>query len=299
MKSHPNPRKRTDWTVLKLLTWTDSYFKTRAVESPRTSAELLLAYTLGLERLDLYLQYDRPVNADDLSRFKSLIQRRVKKEPVAYILGSKPFWTLEFAVNPDVLIPRPETEHLVEEAVATMKARVVGGQNMPMRVLDLGTGCGTVVLSLAASRPGHQFFAADISVKAVKLARENARLNNLDDQVSFFSGDWYESIKQQTRFDLIVSNPPYIPTGDIENLQPEIKYEPVGALDGGLDGLEAIGHLIRHAPDCLKSGGSLVLEMGCDQEEAVRDMAEKSGQYRDVTVIKDFSGHPRVTHLKI
>ncbi len=297
--NHPKPRKKTDWTALKLLTWTHSYFNTHAVESPRTSAELLLSHALGLQRIDLYLQYDRPVNADELNRFKSMIKRRIKKEPVAYILGSKAFWTLDFAVNRDVLIPRPETEHLVEEALDVMKKGVSGAGCEPMRVVDLGTGCGAVILSLAASLPEHLFFATDISARALYLAKKNAVQNRLDPKVSFFSGNWFEPFKQQARFDVIVSNPPYISAGAMENLQPEIRgYEPVGALNGGLDGLEAIRHIICHACCYLKESGSLILEMGHDQEDAIREMVEKSGSYQEVIFKKDYSGNSRVAHLK-
>lgn len=296
--NHPKPRKKTDWTVLKLLTWTHSYFNTHAVESPRTSAELLLSHALGLQRIDLYLQYDRPVNAGELDRFKSMIKRRVKKEPVAYILGSKAFWTLDFAVNRDVLIPRPETEHLVEEALDVMKKGVCGARREPMRVVDLGTGCGTVILSLAASLPEHLFFATDISARALYLAKKNAVQNRLDQKVSFFSGNWFEPFKRQARFNVIVSNPPYIPTGTMKKLQPEVRiYEPIGALNGGTDGLEAIRHIIDHAHKYLKEGGSLILEIGYDQKDAVQKLVEKSGMYQGVIFKKDYSKIPRVAHL--
>lgn len=295
---HPKPHIRTDWTVLKLLTWTHSYFKTHAVESPRMSAELLLTHALNLERIDLYLKYDQPVNADELKRFKSMIQRRIKREPVAYILGAKAFWNLDFVVNREVLIPRPETEHLVEEALSVLKKGGCHAGEEPMRVLDLGTGCGTVILSLAASLPGPLFFATDISIPALFLAKKNGVQNRLDQTVRFFSGNWFEPFKRQARFNVIVSNPPYIPTGTIKKLQPEVRiYEPIGALNGGTDGLEAIRHIIDHAYKYLKEGGSLILEIGYDQKDAVQKLVEKSGMYQGVIFKKDYSKIPRVAHL--
>ncbi|GBC59294.1 protein-(glutamine-N5) methyltransferase, releas e factor-specific [Desulfonema ishimotonii] len=285
------------WTILKLLRWTTSYFKSHDIDNPRASAELLLAHALKLERIDLYVRYDQPLSGGELSRFKALIKRRGKREPIAYITGEKEFWSMPLKVSPAVLIPRPETECLVEAALAVLPDDSDGDRKK--RVLELGTGSGAIILSLASERPGHRYFASDRSLSALAVARENAVRHGAE-AIRFFCGDWFEALKGGgPPFDLILSNPPYIEAAEIPRLQPEIhRYEPVAALDGGTDGLDALRHIICHAPACLADGGTLILEIGYDQGDAVQSIARGCGAYYQVAVRKDYSGHDRVVLLR-
>jgi release factor glutamine methyltransferase len=289
--------KNSKWTILKLLEWTTSYFKSREVESPRASAEILLAYALHLNRIDLYLRYDQPLCNNELERYKALIKRRARREPVAYILGAKEFWSLELEVTPDVLIPRPETESLVETALGVL----AGDLHMaPGRILDLGTGCGAIALALASREPQHLFFASDIFKAATRIAKQNAKRHALDDRIHFFVGDWMEPLQGKTKlFDLIISNPPYVPSGGIPELQPEIyKYEPLSALDGEEDGLGCLRKIIGAAHRLLKPRGSLVLEIGYDQKVAVQRVIERCGKYEEVVFSRDYSGMDRVARMR-
>ncbi|MDM8522687.1 peptide chain release factor N(5)-glutamine methyltransferase [Desulfococcaceae bacterium HSG8] len=282
------------WTILKVLHWTTSYFKSHDIENPRVDAEILLAHVLESERIDLYTRFDLPLSQNELADFKSLIKRRISREPVAYIVGEKGFWSLDIEVTGDVLIPRPETECLVEEAVGLLPAGQ-GGK----RVLEVGTGSGAIILALASERPDNLFFASDHSVRAVELARKNAVRCGLAESVCFFSGNWFLPLKSDSpRFDMVLSNPPYIRTGVIGQLQPEIfKYEPLMALDGGKDGLDCISYIIRSAPFYLNRGGHLLLEIGHDQKDAVQEIIRDCGRYEHVCFIKDYGGHDRVVRM--
>lgn len=284
------------WTILKLLEWTSSYFKEHSIDNPRSTAEVLLAHALGLRRLDLYLQYDRPMHAGELQAFKSLIKRRLAREPVAYITGTKEFWSLDFRVNRNVLIPRPETECLVETALAVMDA---WEGNFPRRILELGTGSGAVIISLANQQPGHRYFASDISTRALAMAGINSADHGLG-AIGFFAGDWLAAVKcPHAGFDIILSNPPYIRRSDIEGLQPEIRtYEPLQALDGETDGLGCLQRIVETAPDCLVEGGHLLLEIGHDQKDDVAGMAGESGRYDQLSFVKDYSGIDRIARLR-
>jgi release factor glutamine methyltransferase len=281
------------WTILKLLEWTSSYFKTRQVESPRASAEVLLAHALDLERIDLYLRYDQPLCNAELENFKALIKRRARMEPVAYILGFKEFWSLDLAVTPDVLIPRPETECLVEAALSLLAD---GSNRASKSILDMGTGCGAIVLALASRQPQHIFYASDITREAAGMARRNAKRHGLEGMIHFFVGDWLAPVNGKTPlFDMIISNPPYIPSEIVPRLQPEIyNYEPLLALDGDKDGLRCLRHIIGAAHHFLKPNGTLLLEIGCDQKEALQQIIDGCGEYDGVVFSKDYSGKDRV-----
>ncbi len=291
------PPREADWTILKLLAWTTSFFKSHGIESPRADAEILLAHTLGSERIALYTHHDQPLNPDELSRFKALIKRRAGREPVAYIVGQKGFWSLELAVTPAVLIPRPETECLVEKALQFLPCDAAPS---PLRVLELGTGSGAIVLALAKERPAHRFYALDRSLAALTVARRNARRAGLDGRVCFWVADWVDSLRHGgPLFDLIVSNPPYIRTGDIAGLQPEIgRFEPRQALDGGPDGLQDLHRIIRQSPPFLAAGGRLLLEIGWDQAKALAALAADCGMYEESAVFQDYSGLDRVLILR-
>ena len=216
---------------------------------------------------------------------------------MAYILGTKEFWSMALAVTPDVLIPRPETESLVETALGVLADDL---HPAPGHILDLGTGCGAIALALASRHPQHLFFAMDLSKAATRIARQNAKRHGLDGRIHFFVGDWMEPLQQKTRlFDLIVSNPPYIPSGDIPVLQPEIyKYEPLSALDGEEDGLGCLRKIIGAAHRLLKPRGSLVLEIGHDQKAAVQGVIERCGEYDGMVFSKDYSGMDRVARMR-
>ena len=285
------------WTILKLLRWTTDYFQAHRIEQPRAAAEILLAHTLGVKRVDLYVQFDRCLQPHELKRFKEFIQRRIQREPVAYIVGAKEFWSLGLKVTPDVLIPRPETEVLVEVALALIPAEAGAAL---LKILDLGTGSGAVVLAMASERSDQIFYAVDRSKTALSVARENARMHKVDKAITFLHGDWFDPVHDLGRhFDMVVSNPPYIASHAFEDLPPEIaQHEPREALDGGPEGLEAISHIVKEASDHMVEGGWLVFEIGHDQWGAVESLIAEAKTYRDWAVIKDYSGHDRVVRAR-
>lgn len=285
-----------DWTILKLLKWTESYFDSHAIDSPRMTAEILLAHALKTERINLYLQHDKPLSSSELTEYKALIKRRIRREPVAYITGSREFWSIDLDVTRDVLIPRPDTETIVEAVLALLPAQPV---KPPKWIVDLGTGSGAIIIALASERPGNRYFAADRSMPAARLASRNARKNKQHENICFFCTDWLTAFKPEPIFDIIVSNPPYIPTDVIPTLEPEIfQYEPQTALDGDRDGLSEIRKLIHTAQVFLKPDGYLLLEIGSDQMTPVSAIAENSKAYRRIDFIRDYAGHNRVVKLK-
>jgi release factor glutamine methyltransferase len=290
----PNNRQ---WTIVNLIRWVTSYLKSHDIDSPRATGEILLAHALGLKRIDLYLKYDQPLVAHELQNFKTLIKRRVAREPVAYIVGFKEFWSLELEVNPHVLIPRPETECLVE---AVLKRLVRKDIPASQRILELGTGSGAIVLALASQQSECTYFASDRFRPAIKLARRNARRHQLHQHINFFVGDWMSSLSPAgPGFDLIVSNPPYIPRGAIFHLQPEIcRFEPVAALDGGNDGFGCHRKIMASAYRHLNPDGVLMLEIGHDQREGIRQIAAESDRYESFRCIKDYSGCDRVVSMR-
>jgi len=282
---HHSESGATAWNIVKLLLWTTSYFKSHGIDSPRATAEILLAHILKLKRIDLYLQYDQPLCSDELTRFKALIKRRVKREPVAYIVGVKEFWSMDFIVNRNVLIPRPETECLVEAAISVLhQDSKQNAKDKSRRVLELGTGSGAIILALASQHTEHLFFAS----------------HGLDKAVDFFCGDWLAPLSNDRhRFDMIISNPPYIRTGAIGRLQPEIyKFEPIAALDGDEDGLLCLRLIIDSAYRYLNPGGSLILEIGHDQKTEVKKTIDRCGNYEQVVFKKDYSGWDRVVLMQ-
>ncbi|MFH2093090.1 MAG: peptide chain release factor N(5)-glutamine methyltransferase [Pseudomonadota bacterium] len=311
-----------DWTIIKTLIWTESYFKkysqgsasenittpghipnhipNHIIDSPRLTAEILLAHSLGLERLDLYLQHDRPLEKKELSAFKALIKRRLNGEPVAYITGTKGFFDSEFDVAKGVLVPRPDTETLVEQALAVLvdKSEKSKVKNPFKRVLELGVGSGAIILSLAKAAPGHLYFASDVSLVALGMAIKNAH-RIARGQVCFFAGNWLSAVQPCPYFDLIVSNPPYIPTKDVQDLQLEIKaFEPMLALDGGPDGLDCYRLLLGQVHEHLIPGGVIMFEIGFDQQEGIRSIVKKYPQYESIKFIRDLAGHDRVVKIK-
>jgi len=272
------------WTVLKVLQWTAGYFSDKGIEGGRLDAELLLGDTLTLDRVGLYLNYDRPLSAGELETFRAAVGRRAKREPLQYIRGQAEFWSLPFTVSPAVLIPRSDTEVLVEEALK----RIAG----PGRILDVGTGSGAIAIALAHERPEVSVEAVDLSAEALTVARGNAARNGVTDRVTMRQGDLRQL--RGAGYDLVVSNPPYIPSADLAGLMPEVReFEPSLALDGGADGLAAYRLLAAQAGALLKPGGWLLLEVGIDQAAAVTELLQGAGLVKIFTRV-DYAGVARV-----
>lgn len=272
------------WTLLKLLRWMTDYFTEKGIDNPRLDAELLLADSLELDRVGLYLNYDRPLLSAELDAIRPLVKRRGQREPLQYLLGHTEFWSLQFDLTPDVLIPRADTEILVEEALA--RAGTEG------QLLDVGTGSGAIVVSLATERPNWQMTGLDISAAALAIAQRNVDKNQVSGQVQLLHGDLAELPQQQ--YDLIVSNPPYISQDEWKELMPEVRcFEPQVALMAKNDGLACYQHLATQAPSRLNPGGWLLVEIGCEQAEAVQVLFSQAG-LDDVFVREDYSGQPRV-----
>ena len=272
------------WTVLKVLQWTAGYFRDRGIEGGRLDAELLLSDTLQLDRVGLYLNYDRPLSAMELETFRAMVARRAKREPLQYIRGQAEFWSLPFTVNPAVLIPRPDTEVLVEEALQRLSG--------PGRILDVGTGSGAIAIAIAHERPEARVEAVDLSPSALAVARGNAEANGVAERVTLSQGDLRQL--QGAGYDLVVSNPPYIPSADLAALMPEVReFEPLLALDGGADGLSAYRLLAAQARALLKPGGWLLLEVGIGQAEAVTELLRAAGLV-EIFTRADYAGVARV-----
>ncbi len=282
------------WTIRRILAWTEGYFEERQIDSPRLAAEMLLSHALGIKRLDLYLQHDRPLNRDELTAFRQLIERRGGREPVAYIIGTKGFWESELKVAPGVLIPRPDTEVLVEQALDVLDRKNASRG----RVLELGVGSGAVIISLAKAHPGLHCFATDVSLIPLNVAAFNAKQELETSNVSFAAGSWFSPFNGRAQFDLIVSNPPYIPTGEIPGLQPEVsRFEPRLALDGGADGLDCIRLIMAGACDHLVPGGSLLIETGSNQRRGVERIFRDCPGFSTIEFFNDYAGLHRVVRL--
>lgn len=281
-----------NWTTLKLIKWTTDYFVEKRVDTPRLDAELLLAHVFQMDRTHLYMNFDKPVLKTELSAFKKLLKRRAKGEPVQYIIGYQEFWSVKMMVDPSVLIPRPDTELLVEEGIKELNRSF--SQTDMIEILDIGTGSGALAIAFATELKKAHVTAVDKSHKAVIMAEKNIEKQALSSAITLTEGDLFDKLGGKT-FHLILSNPPYIPTGELSELQPEIRdYEPLSALDGGIDGLDYFKIIIPDSDDYLKSGGWLMVEHGEGQSEQVQDIFKKSGFYESIEAVKDLSGIYRV-----
>ena len=283
-----------NWTILKVLQWTAGYFGRKGIDQPRANAEVLLAHVLGKERIELYLNYDQPLTPDELSRYREAVRRRSCREPVQYITRRQEFWSLEFEVNPAVLIPRPETELLVERALELLP-------DAPARVLDLGTGSGAIAVVLARERPSFSVVATDRSPDALDVARRNALRHGVGDRISFLAMDLFSGFSlSRCSFDLIISNPPYIGEREFQCLPPEIAgHEPRSALrGGGAEGLDIIRRIVAEAPRCLNTGGSMLLEIGLGQAEPLQNELANNPHFEERRFFKDYSGIMRILYLR-
>jgi release factor glutamine methyltransferase len=274
------------WTIGRVIAWTSEFFKRKGLDSPRLTAELLLGSVLSLDRVHLYTDFDRPLQKDELAAFRALVQRRASGEPTHYLLGRREFYGRSFRVDPRVLVPRPETEMLIEAALECL------GDHSQARALDLCTGSGCVGVTLAAERPSLRVVATDASLPALEVARENASAHGVADRVELRAGDLFAPVARE-RFELITANPPYVETSAIEGLSPEVRREPREALDGGPDGLTLIRRLITGAREHLSPGGCLLFEIGDRQGPAVLDLLGTAG-FPGASVQKDFAGFDRI-----
>jgi len=264
------------WTILKLIRWTDERFRKEGLNTPRLDAEVLLAETLGTDRVGLYTHFDQPLHPEELARFKKLLQRRLQREPVAYIIGQQEFWSLTFNVTPDVLIPRPETEILVAEALKVLSSfsRTWGGT---LRILEMGTGSGAISVALARELPSASLVATDLSAKALAVARKNASCLGVGERIQFLQGDLFAPLEGQSAFEVIITNPPYIAEDDFPSLPPEVReFEPRLALDGGSEGLNFFRRALPRVGEFLRPEGWFLAEIGAGQDQSVIKIAQEN-----------------------
>jgi len=285
--------KTRAWTVRELMKSAMEHLQRKGFEDVRLNVELLLAHALDLQRIQLYLHFDRPLTSEELTNFRSLYERRLKREPVQYIIGSTNFMGLHFAVDSRVLIPRPETETLIEQTMLLCQRYP---STKTIQVLEVGTGSGNIAVSIAKYIKHAHVTAIDISRDALDVAEMNARMHSVDSQILFSLTDIFDSADElfQKRFDLLVSNPPYIPKDEWEQLQTEVRdFEPSMALTDGKNGLQFYYRLISLIPDILKSGGGIMLEVGFNQAQKVaREM--KNAGIEQLQIANDLQGMPRV-----
>ena len=277
------------WRVIDLIQWTTEYFKRYDISTPRLDAELLLSHILGTSRLQLYLQFEMPVVPEHLAAFRKLIKKRVACAPVSYLTSRKEFFSLDFYVDSRVLIPRPETEVLVESVLQAQ-----AGQS---QLIDIGTGSGAIAISLAVNRPEWEMLATDISADALEVAQKNAVTHTCANRLTFLQGNLFEPLEElpSSRFDWIVSNPPYVSTAEFPSLPPEVRdHEPESALLAGTDGLDVIVGILDGAPQFLKPGGRVGLEIGHHHSHTVQNLVQSNSAYSGCQVIKDYSGVERV-----
>jgi release factor glutamine methyltransferase len=270
------------WTVRRVIGWTTDYFERRDVDAPRLTAEVLLAHVLRATRVQLYIDLDRPLSKKELAECRALIERRVAGEPTQYLTGNREFYGRPFAVDPRVLIPRPETELLVDKVLGAIP------EETPCRVLDLCTGSGCIAVTVAAERPKASLVATEVSKGACEVARANAAALKVADRVQVLEGDLFAPLEPGSLFDVAVSNPPYVPSGEIPGLSAEVRREPVLALDGGEDGLEVTRKLVAQAAQWLRPGGLLALEIHEARGAEVVRLLESAGFDR-AGLEKDFS----------
>jgi len=275
----------TEWTIRDVLNWTRGYFEAAGIVQPRLEAEILLAHTLDVERLNLYISPDQPLSIDERLRYRTVVKSRRDGTPLQHLIGEVRFFGLRFRVNRDALIPRPETEELLDH-ILTLVPR-----DRDIACLDLGTGTGVIAVCLARYFPRASVTAIDVSERALALARENAALNGVEERIDYIESRWFDRV--EGRFDLVASNPPYVPEEELESLPSEVReHEPRVALDGGPGGLREIGALIETAPGHMNPDGLIFLEIGGGQAEDVTGRLKTRG-FVDVRTEPDLAGKER------
>ena len=277
------------WTVLRTILWSADYLTGKGVEHGRLDAEHLLAHALGTSRLQLYLQFDRPLDAVELAAYKPLLLRRARREPLQYVTGRAAFRELELEVDLRVLIPRPETEVLVDAVLEWVRGRA------GLEALDLGTGSGCIALALLVEGPFDRAVATDWSAEALAVAAGNAAAAGVLGRLELRHGPLWEALAPGERFDVLVSNPPYVAQAEAATLEPEVRdWEPAGALFAGPSGLELLEALATGAGERLRPGGLLALEVGLGQAEAVAGLVREAGGFAPPTIRRDLAGRPRI-----
>ncbi len=302
------------WTIQKLLNWVIEYFTNKGIDFPRLNAEILLSYVLDLKRIELYTQFDKLVSREQLDKLRDLVKRAGEHEPVAYLTGKTEFYSLQFEISPDCMIPRPETELLVERSVEFLRKRPIrnstmyeikqkgeisnGASSGAQFVCDLCTGCGCIAVAIAKNFPHARIIATDISDAALRVAAANVEKYQLKNRIKLLQGDLFEPIMPQLdvdKFDLIVCNPPYVSRAEFEKLDKNVKdYEPRVALLAGEDGLDIYRRIFEKVDQFLKSDAALMLEIGYTQGQAVKEMLEQTSIFADIKVEKDFNKNDRI-----
>lgn len=280
-------------TLLEAINLTRDFFRTRGIENPRLDAEILLAHVLGCERIDLYVNFDRHLDSDARARYRELVRRRAAREPLQYLTGVVEFMSLRLRVNENTMIPRPETELLVETAIG-----ILHKEPEAKNVLDIGTGCGNIAVAIAHALPSVRVFATDISRGALAVARKNAESLGVGDRITFLEGDLFEPLKQESlymTFDMVVSNPPYVSISEKESLAPEVAmHEPAVAIFAGEDGAYFHKRIIFEGKKFLTPGGTMILEVGAGQADTVAALFLQDGAYCDIEKLKDYGGVERI-----
>jgi release factor glutamine methyltransferase len=285
------------WTVGRLLTWTTDYLKQHGASTPRLDAEVLLAQARGCQRIELYTAFRDEVDDDVRGTFRDLVRRRAAGEPVAYLVGYREFYSLSFEVTPDVLIPRPETEHVVVRLLDLIRDR--GGDQRPVRMVDVGTGSGAIAVAVARHAPDCHVTAVDVSDAALDLAKRNASRHEVADRMDFLPSDLLAALPREPAFDFVVSNPPYVSRREWEELAVDVRdHEPRLALVAGDTGTEVIQRLIPEAADRLVPGGWLLMEISPMIESSVCDLLEGDSRFEASLVTKDLAGLPRVVESR-
>ena len=281
------------WTIQKLLNWTTEYLTEKGIDSPRLSSELLLSHALTMKRIELYTQFDKAVTKPQLDRLHDLVKRAGQNEPIAYLVGRTEFYSLELNISPECMIPRPETELLAEHAIEFLRTR--DGRQF---VCDLCTGSGCVAIAIAKNFDDASIIATDISDAALNIAAQNIEKHQLKNRVKLLCGDLFDPLVPQLdvdKFDLIVCNPPYVSAAEFEKLDKNVKdYQPKLAIFAGDDGLDIYRRIVEKIDAFLKPGAALMLEVGYNQRQPVRELLEQTGYFAKITIEKDYNNNYRI-----
>ena len=286
-----------DWTTLKVLDWTAKRFTEAGIEPARLEAQVLLAKVLGCTRVQLYTGFDRPLEEKELSGYRELIKRRLAGEPVAYLVGEQEFWSRPFAIDGSVLVPRKDTETVIDVVMAHVGA-TAADRAAPRTIVDACTGSGCIAVTLAAELPGARVLATELSPDAAAIAARNAAANGVAERVEIRPGDLLDPVAADLPVDVLVSNPPYVATSDIDVLDADVRREPRLALDGGADGLDVIRRLVDRAAAAVRPGGLIALEHGFDQADRVRELLDGTAAFTPAATRKDLGGQPRITYAR-